>query len=67
MELEEEKGGGRGVREFVAVKNVGALGGARTSVLLGNLGPVGPETQSLRHLGAENLGFGGILRVSRHA
>lgn len=31
MELEEAKGGGCGVREFVAVKDVSALGGARTS------------------------------------
>lgn len=63
MELEEEKGDGCEVREFVAVKDVGVLGGARTSVLPGNLGHVGPEIQSLRPLGAEDLGFGGILRV----
>ena len=50
-----------------AVKDVGALGG--TSVLSGNLGRVGSETDgSLRSdlhrpLGPEDLGFGGMLRV----
>lgn len=61
--------GGCGVRELVAVKDVGALGGAGTSVLPGNLDPVGPETERLLRshssgpLGAEDVGCCGILRV----
>lgn len=55
--------GGCGVREFVTMKDVGALGGAWMSVLPGTLGHVGPETErSLvldlsRSVGVEDLGF----------
>lgn len=55
--------------EFVAMKDVGALGGARASILPESLGHAGPEAEwSLgsdvqRPLGDEALEFGGTLRV----
>lgn len=48
------RGGGRGVEEFVAMKDVGALGGVRTSFLAGSLGHVSPETE--RSLGSDSVG-----------
>lgn len=64
-----KKEGGCGVREFVAVKGVGVLGGARTSLLPGSLDHVHLGTEpslgsdSNRPLGAEDVGFGRTLRV----
>lgn len=46
-----KKRGSCGIREFVAMKDVGAVGGARTSVLPGSLGHVSPETE--RSLGSD--------------